>query len=127
MILLDTNAVYWGLMGSDRLGRAALRRLESATARFVSSITHVEFLVKQMRGRLHLPDDLPAHLVAAGLDPLPYTELHAAGLSHFPTLVGHDPFDRMLLAQARVEGLEFLTADRRLLALDQPWIIDATL
>lgn len=126
MILLDTNVVYWGVTGSERLGPGALGRLQRAPSRFVSSITHVEFAIKQMSGKLHVPEDLPALLTGAGLEPLAYTEIHAAALHRFPTLVGHDPFDRMLLAQAKAEGLDFLTSDRQLLALDEPWILDAT-
>ena len=46
-------------------------------------------------------------------------------IAEFPELIGHDPFDRVLLAQAKVEQLDFLTADRRLLARDFDWILDA--
>lgn len=126
MILLDTNAVYWSMTGSGRMGPAARARLEEESRRCVSSISHVELAIKQMKGKLHLPPDLPARLTDIGLDGLPYNEAHAAGIHQFPGLVSHDPFDRMLLAQAAVERATFLTADRTLLALDLPWIIDAS-
>lgn len=127
MILLDTNAVYWGMTGDDRLGSGARDLLSGEPQRYVSSITHVELVIKQMVGKLHLPGDLAERLVGIGLQGLPYTEKHAVGLRTFPSLARHDPFDRMLLAQAHVEGMSFLTGDRALLSLDQPWIIDATL
>lgn len=126
MILLDTNAVYWSMTGSERLGPSARARLQTAPHRFVSSISHVELAIKHMKGKLHLPPDLPARLAEIGLDGLPYSDTHAAGLHQFPSLANHDPFDRMLVAQAAVERADFLTADRTLLALDLPWIIDAT-
>ncbi len=126
MILLDTNAVYWSMTGSARLGPAARERLGSETRRCVSSISHVELAIKQMKGKLHLPPDLPLRLAEIGLDGLAYSETHATGLHQFPSLLTHDPFDRMLVAQAVVERAEFLTADRTLLSLDLPWIIDAT-
>ena len=47
-------------------------------------------------------------------------------IAESPELIGHDLFDRVLLVQAKVERLDFLTADRRLLALDYDWILDAT-
>lgn len=92
----------------------------------VSSITYVEFGIKALANKFGLPPGFPELVAAQGIRPLPFTELHARGLEAFPSLVKHDPFDRMLLAQAQVDGLKFLTADTTLLALDQPWIIDAT-
>jgi len=126
VILLDTQAVYWSMTGTGRFGRSALERLSSAGNRYVSSISHVEFAIKQLKGKLHLPNDLADGLARIGLTGLAFTEVHAAALREFPSLVGHDPFDRMLVAQAKSERLEFLTSDRALLKLDLPWIIDAT-
>lgn len=78
-----------------------------------------------MIGKLGTPDDFGDLLRARGLAPLPFTEEHATTMERFPELVGHDPFDRMLLAQAYAERIDFLTADRTLLALDHSWIVDA--
>ena len=126
MILIDTQVAYWGMTGTGRLGPRSLAILTSATRRFVSSVSHVEFVIKQMKGKLQLPDELPARLVEIGLDGLSFTQEHARTMAQFPSLAGHDPFDRMLVAQARSEGLDFLTADRVLLDLDLPWVLDAT-
>ncbi|MCW2753936.1 MAG: hypothetical protein JWQ32_1347 [Marmoricola sp.] len=126
MILLDTQVVFWSIVGSNRLGRQARALLASASGRYVSSITRVEFAIKQMKGKLRLPPDLSARLADAGLEDLAFSARHAEGLHRFPTLVTHDAFDRMLLAHARVDGLDLLTSDRTLLALEEPWIIDAT-
>lgn len=126
MILVDTQVAYWSMAGVGSVGRQALAALEAAPQRFVSSVSHVEFVIKQMRGKLRLPDDLPARLAEIGFEALPFTEVHAHGMSMFPSLAGHDPFDRMLVAQARSENLELLTSDRVLLSLGFPWIRDAT-
>ena len=126
MILLDTQVVYWTVTGSERLGKRARARMTAARC-FVSPISVVEFRIKQLTGKLTLPSDLPAQLRSQGLEDLTYDVSHADGLTEFPQLAGHDPFDRMLLTQARIGGLALLTADSTLLALDQPWIIDATL
>jgi PIN domain nuclease of toxin-antitoxin system len=124
LILLDTNVVYWSMTGSRRLGPQALRLITDSPRRYVSSITHVELAIQQMRGKLRVPHDVADQLIEIGLDGLPYTDAHAQGLHEFPSLIGHDPFDRMLLAQAHVEGLTLVTSDRQLLAFDRT--VDAT-
>ena len=126
MILLDTQAVYWGLSTPGRLGPAARGRINSSVNRYVSSISHVEFRIKAMNGKLHLPEHLDLAMARTGLLPLPFTAAHAVAMERFTQLRSHDPFDRMLVAQAAHERLDFLTADRALLALGEPWIVDAT-
>lgn len=118
MILLDTQVLYWSIVGSDRIGGHTRQLLSSATHRYVSAITHVELAIKQMKGKLHLPPDLLERLEAAGYEGLPFDERHANGLRNLKELSGHDPFDRMLLAQARVEGLVLVTSDRHLLSFE---------
>lgn len=61
----------------------------------------------------------------AGLRELPFRERHAVTMSQFPQLARHDPFDRMLLAQAQAEDLMLLTSDRVLLGLGHDWVVDA--
>lgn len=125
MVLLDSHAFLWLRTDSGRLGPRTRRSLRSASARFISSVTEVEFRVKQMIGHFPMPDDLFDDLDAIGLTPLPFTHDHARGLGDLPALARHDPFDRMLLAQALTEGLTFLTADRTLLGLDLGFVRDA--
>lgn len=64
-------------------------------------------------------------VVSAGLAELPLTTTHGATVANFPALLRHDPFDRMLLAQAHVEGMPLLIADRVLLAAAPDLTIDA--
>lgn len=59
-----------------------------------------------MIGKLGTPDDFGDLLRARGLAPLPFTEEHATTMERFPELVGHDPFDRMLLARAYAERID---------------------
>jgi PIN domain nuclease of toxin-antitoxin system len=61
----------------------------------------------------------------AGLALLSITAEHAEAIRDFPELVGHDPFDRLLVAQASRTGLRLLTADQILLALGRDFIVDA--
>jgi PIN domain nuclease of toxin-antitoxin system len=65
-------------------------------------------------------------VAASNLSHLPFTAEDAMGVRSFSSLTGHDPIDVALLAQARNNRLDFVTADRKLLALDLPWVIDAT-
>jgi PIN domain nuclease of toxin-antitoxin system len=79
-----------------------------------------------MLGKLSVPAEFSKRLVAQGLVPLSITAEHAEATRDFPELVRHDPFDRLLVAQASRAGLQLLTADQILLGLDRDFIIDAT-
>ena len=127
MILLDTNSLLWVLHGSTRLGTNARQRIDDAGSAHYSAISTAEISIKHLLARLPLPggDLFPSVLNGAGLRELPFTSAHAAAMLRFPALVRHDPFDRMILAQAEAEGMTLLTADRTLLALGQTWIVDA--
>lgn len=125
MILLDTNALIWLLNDGPRLGPHARALVESRQPVHYSSISVLEMMVKKMKGRLPVPDDICVHLDGEGLRQMPFVGEHSEALTDFPELIGHDPFDRALLAQAKAEGLTFLTADRRLLTLGHDWIVDA--
>lgn len=128
MILLDTNALLWVYEGNDRLGAAAAGRLGSDRVHF-SSVSVMEIVIKNMLGRLTLPGDdrFPAIFTESGLRELAFTSEHATAMLLDETLSRHDPFDRMLLAQARVERSVLVTSDRTLLGLGMPWILDARL
>ncbi|WP_203338728.1 type II toxin-antitoxin system VapC family toxin [Nocardioides limicola] len=124
-MLLDTHVLLWLLDDSPRLGPQARRAISTASRVHASAISHTELALKAMLGKLTVPEDLGPRLADQGLRHLAYTEAHAAALTAFPDLTRHDPFDRMLLAQATVEGLRFATADTRLLSLDLRWVVDA--
>ncbi len=125
-MLLDSHVVLWSINDDAKLGARCRALIVGAPHRYVSAVTHVELTVKALRGKLGVPEDLPTLLASMGFTPLALEDRHVAGMRSFENLTGHDPFDRMLLAQALVDGIDFLTADRTLLALDLPWIIDAT-
>lgn len=125
MILLDTHVVLWAVADERKLGTHARRVIGSTVTRYVSAVTHAELGIKAARNKIRLPAGLPGLLEQAGFAPLPFEARHARGFGRFPALDGHDPFDRMIVAQADVDGLTLLTADRTLLGLGQPWIIDA--
>lgn len=125
-MLLDSHVVLWLVADPDRIGRRAHDLVGRGPSVFVSAISHAEFVIKAMLGKLSVPADFADLLQKQGLTELPFTPQHAARIAEFPDLVGHDPFDRMLLAQAAHDGMRFLTADRRLVAMDIPFVVDAS-
>jgi PIN domain nuclease of toxin-antitoxin system len=127
MLLLDSHCAYWLLVGSSRMGSDARRRIDEATAVHVSAVTVWEMSIKSLTGKIDLPDRFVEALTAQGLTHLPITSEQAEGVRTLPdALRRHDPFDRLLVAQARALGLTLLTADRVLLGLDLPFVVDAT-
>jgi PIN domain nuclease of toxin-antitoxin system len=95
------------------LPRRARRQIAGSRAVFVSAATAWEIAIKKSLGKLEAPDDLAAALAANRFEGLPISMEHALTAG---TLPRHhdDPFDRMLVAQARHEGLRLLTHDARL-------------
>ena len=87
----------------------------------VSAATIWELEIKRSLRRLNAPEDLAGALVRAGYAPLPITFDHALAAARLP-LHHRDPFDRMLVAQALLEGLTLATADASLGAYDVPLV-----
>jgi len=124
-MLLDTNVLIRMASYPETLGHVAWDLIEGGPV-FASAISHFEIVMKRMLGKLEAPEsDLGAHFADQGITPLPFTEQHAARIADFEELARHDPFDRMLLAQAAAERMDFLTSDSTLLGLGYEWIIDA--
>ena len=126
-MLLDTNALLWLVRDSPRLGPVSRDLIDDMKRVHYSPISITEITIKHMLGGMPLPGGatFPEIFETSGLTELPLRSDHAAALLQFSTLVRHDPFDRMLLAQAKHERLTLLTSDSTLLALDEDWIMDA--
>jgi len=126
-VLLDTNAFIW--LTDDRkrttLGKAAKRAIADSAFVYVSSISLVELRMKMMIGKMKMVPNLTEIISESGLVLLDFKADHAETVPDFPSLVRHDPFDRMLLAQASAERMTFLTADTILLGLNLPFVVDA--
>ena len=118
-LLLDTHVFLWWQADSPRLGKHARRAVLKAEAVFVSAVSAWEVAVKSALGKLRLPAPFEQAVEDNAMEKLPLQFSHAAALT---LLAPHhaDPFDRMLLAQARVEGLVLVTADAALAAYGIP-------
>lgn len=110
-LLLDTNALYWLVTGSSRLGMRARESLLTSTL-VVSDISLLELSIKVSVGKLHPLPGLHVALREQGLDRTGVEERFLGRLERLP-LIHRDPFDRLLIAQALTDNLPVLTADRR--------------
>jgi PIN domain nuclease of toxin-antitoxin system len=123
-LLLDTHAFLWWLANDAALGeraRAEIARVENPV--FVSAASFWEIGIKRAMGQLEAPENLQDVLSEASFLGLPIQTAHAELAGRLP-LHHRDPFDRMLVAQAIVEGLQLVTADHQLTAYGIP-ILDA--
>jgi len=112
-ILLDTHILLWWLADDQRLPSEAAAIIEDPdTEVVVSAATAWEISIKQAAGRLDAPDDLLDAVAANDFGALAITAAHAVAAGRLPPLHA-DPFDRMLIAQAQLEGLTLVSVDRR--------------
>jgi PIN domain nuclease of toxin-antitoxin system len=112
--LLDTQVVIWASGDPDRLPRAVLRVLSDENQQLVFSAASLwEIVIKRGLARRDFEVDPRRHrrgLLDYGYRELPVTSEHALAMDSLPPL-HKDPFDRMLIAHAQLEGLTLLTAD----------------
>jgi PIN domain nuclease of toxin-antitoxin system len=116
-LLLDTHVALWGLAAATELSDDILERLRHDPDIFLSPVTLWEITIKQSAGKLGGPPDLAERVRDMGFQHLPVTHDHAITAGRLP---GHhrDPFDRMLVAQAKVEGLTLATRDENIRRYD---------
>jgi PIN domain nuclease of toxin-antitoxin system len=119
-LLLDTHVLLWWLSANRKLkpsARAAIETPENLI--FVSAASIWELRIKESLGKVALPADFTEALNAEAFEHLPVTAVHAHTLRALP-MHHRDPFDRMLVAQALIEGLTIVTHDEALHAYDVP-------
>jgi PIN domain nuclease of toxin-antitoxin system len=118
-LLLDTHVWLWWRTTPEKLNRRAKGLFETGRAEFfLSAASAWEMAIKMKRGQLQLPEPLETLLVRRlredQIEELPVTLQQAALTAALPDL-HRDPFDRLLIAQSRCEGLTLLTADENIL------------
>ena len=111
-LLLDTHVVLWWRQNSSRIGSEARRAIGKADRVFVSAASAWEVAIKAAIGRLRLKDPFAELVQQGGFEELPIAFHHAEQGRSLP-LHHTDPFDRMLIAQARTEKLTLVTHDGR--------------
>lgn len=116
-LLLDTHIVLWAMADDARLPAALRDAIAQAEALFISAATVWEVTIKSALGKLDVPPDLFDRALAAGAQPLPITWTHARAVAGLPSHHA-DPFDRLLIAQARTDDLALVSVDRQFRAYD---------
>jgi PIN domain nuclease of toxin-antitoxin system len=117
-VLLDTHTLLWAIQDEKKLSKKAKDTfLEPEHELFFSLASYWEICIKQSLGKLELAKNwqktLEDELLENGIKWLAIERLHCEGVLKLPFL-HRDPFDRLLVAQAQVEGMTLLTADENI-------------
>lgn len=113
--LLDTGIFLWSLDLFENLNADAQTVLRSGHEVFLSAASAWEIAIKAALRKLNLPKPpnilIPEAMTRFGVQALAISHLHALDVSELPNH-HKDPFDRLLIAQARREGMILMTADQ---------------
>ena len=123
-LLLDTHVLLWSLADDAKLGAAARAAIvDPDNTVYVSAVSAWEIAIKAALGRVDMPRHagrwLPDALRRTSFVELGVTVKHALGVEELPPHHA-DPFDRLLVAQARAEELTLVTADPLVARYDVP-------
>jgi PIN domain nuclease of toxin-antitoxin system len=120
--LLDSHILIWLDSGNDRITPAILETLRHAEQRYLSAATAWELGLKQSAGKLRLRAPIGTMLESFRLTELSVSIRHGDRAVLLP-LIHRDPFDRLLVAQALVEGLILVTGDKKLAEYGVPVLL----
>jgi PIN domain nuclease of toxin-antitoxin system len=110
-LLLDTHAFLWWLNDPSLLSKPARKAIgDGKNIVYLSAVVVWEIAIKKALGKLDAPDDIETAMAANRFLPLPVTIPHALAVQSLPDL-HRDPFDRLLIAQAKHEGCRLITRD----------------
>lgn len=112
-LLLDTHVLLWWLSDDATLSKKASAAIkDSSNLIFVSAATAWEISIKKSLGKLKAPDNLEEILEANNFQTLSITISHALLAGQLP-FHHDDPFDRLLIAQSKIEELALVTRDKK--------------
>ena len=117
MLLLDTHVFLWWRTNDPQLNAIAREAIATASIVFVSAASAWEAAIKVALGRLTLPEPFGRGVDHSGFRRLAITFEHSEAAAALPRHHG-DPFDRMLVAQAQLEGATLVTHDQLLRSYD---------
>lgn len=121
-LLLDTHVVIWWLADDPTLSDTLKSVLDSEPDVYLSPVTVWEIAIKQAAGKIKEPADLAERLRNSGFKELSVTSEHAVAAGQLP-MIHRDPFDRMLVAQARCADLMLVTRDADIRKYEVPVIV----
>jgi PIN domain nuclease of toxin-antitoxin system len=110
-LLLDTHVFLWWLDNPAQLSKSAGKAIgDGKNTVYISAAVVWEIAIKRALGKLDAPDDVEAAMAANRFLPLPVTIPHALAVQSLPD-IHRDPFDRILIAQAKHEGFKLVSRD----------------
>jgi PIN domain nuclease of toxin-antitoxin system len=111
-ILLDTHIIIWFLEDSKKLKSHYVDLIaDTSNLIYFSSVSIAEMAIKASKNKLKFPEDIVKVCLDEGFEELELTSKHSILLKDLP-LVHHDPFDRLLMVQAKSENMHLMTDDR---------------
>lgn len=122
-LLLDTEALIWWDDNDPRLGGNARAAVQDSTEVYVSAASSWEIVIKRALGKLRVTRSLAEAVLEGGFRELPISFEHTEAVDALP-MHHKDPFDRLIIAAARVEGFTVVTSDTQFRRYDIP-LIDA--
>ena len=121
-LLLDTHVLLWWLDDNPTLSKKAKAAIaDGKNLVFISTSVIWEIRIKQALGKIKVPDDFRKVLDEQPFEMLNISAEHAHAIGELPPH-HRDPFDRMLVAQAKVEGLTIITRDKNIKKYKVPFI-----
>lgn len=123
--LLDTHVVIWCFINDPTLSPQARQTIVNPDNDiFVSAVSAWEITIKKALGKLSAPENFEEEVSKKQFTPLNITIRHALTVGTLPQFDDHkDPFDRLLIAQTKLEGLTLITRDRRMSKYRVPIVI----
>ena len=113
-LLLDTHVFLWWLADDPKLGSKTLQLISDPRNEiFISAVTSWEIAIKKQIGKLEAPEDIGTIVEDEGFTELMITLYHGEIAGGLP-MYHKDPFDRMLIAQAKTMALQLVTNDSRM-------------
>src|SRR3990167_7785265 len=112
--LLDTHIILWWFTTPDKIDNKARKIIrDKSTQVFLSSASFWEMAIKKSLGRLTLPHNLLEAAAGEGFKILPILPEESLGVADLP-LLHADPFDRLLVMQAKLHDLVIITNDEKM-------------
>jgi PIN domain nuclease of toxin-antitoxin system len=112
--LLDTHVILWWMISPNKISKPAQKIIRDKTNTiYLSSVSFWEMAIKTSIGRLTLPHNLLEAVAADGFKILPIMPQECLGIVDLP-LIHTDPFDRLLVVQAKLNDLIFITKDEKI-------------
>jgi PIN domain nuclease of toxin-antitoxin system len=127
VFLLDTSTLISANLYPKRLGKYTRNLIRRSPDIFFSAVSVFEIVAKQMKGKLNLGKSVFEFLAELDARSLPLRVEDAAEVYSFPSLIKHDPFDRLILATTKAHNAKLITSDQKLLNLGFDWILDSSI